>query len=109
MIQIRQGILSNSWNLVSLADITASNFKFLHKKCEGLRNITFEYFQSYTSSLIATKGETIFNRNYILYYVNTTDKANTDLSFYRNELQTAKSFISRLHILVENKMYFLTS
>ncbi len=37
----RQGILSNRRNLVSLADITASNFRFLNKKCEGLRNITF--------------------------------------------------------------------
>ncbi len=55
-----------------------------------------EYFQSYTSSLHATNG----------------DKVNTNLSFYRNELQTAKSilytkcrtFISGLHILAENKI-----
>ncbi len=99
-------------NLVSQADITAFNFKFLHEKFEGLRNITFEYFQSYTSSLLATNGDAIFNKNYLLYYVNTVDKVNTDLSFYRNELQTAKSilytkcrtFISGLHILAENKI-----
>ncbi len=51
-----QVTLSNRRNLVSLADNTASNFKFLHEKFEGLRNITFEYFQSYTSFLIATNG-----------------------------------------------------
>ncbi len=38
----RQGILSNRRNLVSLADITASNFKLLREKFEGLRNMTFE-------------------------------------------------------------------
>ncbi len=74
--------------------------------------MTFEYFQSYTNSLLATNVDTIFNRNYLLYYVNTVDKVNTNLSFYRNELQTAKSilytkcrtFISGLHILAENKI-----
>ncbi len=74
--------------------------------------MTFEYFQSYTSSLLATNGDAIFNKNYLLYYVNTVDKVNTDLSFYKNELQTAKSilytkcrtFISGLHILAENKI-----
>ncbi len=51
-----QVTLPNRRNLVSLADNTASNFKFLHEQFEGLRNITFEYFQSYTSFLIATNG-----------------------------------------------------
>ncbi len=55
--------------------------------------MTFEYFQSYTNSLLATNGDAIFNRNYLPYYVNTVDKVNTDLSFYRNELQTAKSIL----------------
>ncbi len=80
----RQGILSNRRNLVSLADITASNFKFLREKFEGLRNMTFEYFQSYTSSLLATNADAIFNKNYLLYYVNTVDKVNTDLSQVAN-------------------------
>ncbi len=74
--------------------------------------MTFEYFQLYTSSQLATNGDAIFDKKYLLYYVNTVDKVNTDLSFYRNELQTVKSilytksktFISGLHILAENKI-----
>ncbi len=35
----------------------------------------------------------VLYKNYIQYFVNIIDKVNTDLRFYRNELQTAKSIL----------------
>jgi len=106
------GIMTNRRNLVSLADITASNFKDLRKKFVDLRNITWNNFNQHTTDLINTQSDSIFYRNYLLFYIDAIDKVNFDLALYNNKLQTAKSilytkcrtFISGLHTLAENKI-----
>ena len=110
--RFRAGILSNRQNLLSLADITASNFKDLHAKFADLKSITMQNFRHYTESLINTNSDVLFYRNYLLYYIDTLGKVNSDLALYTSRLDTAKSilytkcrtFISGLHTLAENKI-----
>ncbi len=61
----RRGILTNRRSLIDLADITHSNFNKMHQRFIGLANKVSIHFHHFTNSLISSRKDTIFYRNYL--------------------------------------------
>ena len=110
--QFRSGILSNRRNLLSLADVTGSNFRELRTKFAELRNLTDRNYRSLRGSIMNAWRDTTFFRDFILHYINTFDQVNSEFIQYADKLDMAKSilytkcrsFISGLHVLADNKV-----
>ncbi len=66
---ILQDILSNKRNLLSLAEITSSNFKDLHSDLNKLGYDNDIKFDTYLTKLMHTTADSVFYKNYVLYYV----------------------------------------
>ncbi len=62
--------MSNKKYLLSLAEITSSNFKDVRTDIANLRKETNNKFHRYLHKLMHTTADTIFYKNYILHYVN---------------------------------------
>ncbi len=107
----QQNILSNKKYLLSLAEITSSNFKDVRKDIANLKTDTNNNFDGYLHKLMHTTADTIFYKNYILHYVNILHHLDHDLvTYHNNNIKSIKStlhmkcrnLISRLHILARN-------
>ncbi len=108
----QQNILSNKRYLLSLAEITSSNFKDVRSNIAYLKKETNNKFDRYLHRLMHTSADSIFNKNYILHYVNILHYLDTDLVIHNNKIERIKSnlhmkcrnFISSLHILARNRI-----
>jgi hypothetical protein len=110
--EFKQGILMNHKNLLSLADITAMNFR----KLRGDFRILLSYFQnkfaSYGNNMLQIHSQSMYYKRFGIYFTNILQKVNHDLNHYNSKFQTSKSllytkarsFVSGLHILAENKL-----
>ncbi len=107
-----QNILSNKRNLLSLAEITSSNFRDLQSDLKKLKLDNDIKFQSYLTKLRHTKADSVFYKNYVLYYVNILHHLDHHLVAHNNKVERTKSlmhmecrnFISGLHILASNRI-----
>ncbi len=98
----QQNILSNKKYLLSLVEITSSNFKDVRTDNNK--------FHRYLHKLMHTTADTIFYENYILHYVNILHHLDHDLVIHNNKIERIKSnlhlkcrnIISGLHILARN-------
>ncbi len=107
-----QDILSNKWDLLTLAEITSSNFKDLRSDFKTLKSDTDLKFETYLSKLMHTTADGVFYKNYILCYVNILHRIDHDLVIYNNKAECIKSimymkcrnFMSGLHILASSKI-----
>ncbi len=107
----QQNVLSNKKYLLSLAEITSSNFKDV---CTDIANLKTETnkFDRYLHKLIHTTADTIFYKNYILHYVNILHHLDHAIVTNNNKIKHIKStlhmkcrnFISGLHILARNRI-----
>ncbi len=105
----QQNIPSNKKYLLSLAEITSSNFKDVHTDITNLKTETNNRFDRYLHNLMHNTADTIFYNNYILHYVNILHHLYHDLVTH-NKIERIKStlhikcrnFISGLHILARN-------
>ncbi len=103
----QQNILSNKKFLLSLDEITLSNFKDVGTDIANLKTETNHKFDRYLYKLMHTTADTIFYKNYILHYVNILHHLEHDLVTHNNKIKFIKStllmkcrnFISGLHIL----------
>ncbi len=108
----RQNIHSNKCNLLSLAEITSSNFKDVCADLSQLKSDTDSKFDAYLTKLMHTTADAIFYKNYVLYYVNILHRLDHDLVAHNNRIERFKSvlhmkcrnFISGLHILASNRI-----
>ncbi len=108
----RQNILSNKRNLLSLAEVISSNFNDAHADLSQLKSDTDSKFDAYLINVMHTTADAIFNKNYVLYYVNILHCLDHDLIAHNNRIERIKSvfhikcrnFISGLHILASNKI-----
>ncbi len=106
----QQNILSNKKYLLSLAEITSSNFKDVCTDIANWKTDTSNNFDRYLHKLMHTTADTIFYKNYILHYVNILHHLDHDLVTHNNKIERIKStlhmkcrnFISGLHILARN-------
>ncbi len=105
-----QNILSNKRYLLSLAEITSSNFKDVRLDIVNLKSETSNKFEKYLHRLMHTSSDSIFYKNYILHYVNILHHLDYDLVIHNNKIECVKTnlhmkyrnFISGLHILARN-------
>ncbi len=108
----QQNILSNKKYLLSLAEITSSNFKDVRTDIANLKKETKNTFHRYILKLMHTTADTIFYKSYILHYVNILHHLHLDLVIPNNRIKRIKSnlhlkcrnFISGLHILARNRI-----
>ncbi len=106
----QQNILSNKKYLLSLAEITSSNFKDVWTDIANLKKETNNKFHRYLHKLMHTTADTIFYKNYILHYVNILHHLDHDIVIHNNKIECIKSnlhlkcrnLISGLHILARN-------
>ncbi len=107
-----QNILTNKHNLLSLAEITSSNFKDVHADIFELKSDTNKKFDTNLTQLMHTSADSIFYKNYVLYYVNILHHLDHDLVAHNNRIKRIKSilhlkcktFISGLHVLTNNRI-----
>ncbi len=105
----QQNIMCNKKYLLSLAEITSSNFKDVRTDIANLKTETNK-FDRYLHKPMHTTADTIFYKNYILHYVNILHHLDQYLVTYNNKIKCIKSslhmkcrnFISGLHILARN-------
>ncbi len=105
-----QDLLSNKNNLLSLAEITFSNFKDLCSDLQKLKSDTDIKFDTYLTNLMYTSADGVFYKNYLPYYVNILNRIDHDLVAHNNKVERIKTtmhmkcrnFISGLHILASN-------
>ncbi len=77
-----------------------------------LKNDTNTKFDAYLTKLMHTSADSIFYKNYVLYYVNIVHHLDHDLVAHNNRIERIKpvlhlkcrNFISGLHVLVNNKI-----
>jgi hypothetical protein len=108
----KQGILTNHKNLLSLADITALNFKKLRGDFTTLRAFVQNKFATYGNNMLHIHSKSMYYNQFGIYFSNILQKVNHDLNHYNSKLQMSKSllytktrsFVSGLHILAENKL-----
>ncbi len=106
-----QKILSNKRNLLSLAEITSSNFKDIRSNLNNLKSDNNIKFDTYLTKLMHI-ADSVFYKNYVLYYVNILHRIDPDLVAHNNKVERMKSllhmkcsnFISGLHILASNQI-----
>ncbi len=97
--------------LLSLAEITSSNFKDIRSDIDNLKANTNRKFDRYLHQLMHTSVDSIFNKNYLLHYVNILHHLDHDLVRH-NKIEHIKTtlhmkcrnFISGLHILNRNQI-----
>jgi hypothetical protein len=110
--EFKQVILTNYRNLLSLADITAINFRKLRGDFTILRSYVQNKFASYGNTMLQIHSQSIYHKHFGIYFTNILQKVNHDLNHYNSKLHTSKSllytkarsFVSGLHILAENKL-----
>ncbi len=108
----QQNFLSNKKYLLSLAEITSSNFKDVRTDIANLKTETNNKFDRYLQKLVHTMVHTIFYKNYILHYVNILHHLDHNLVIHNNKIEHIKStlhmkcrnFISGLHIIARNRI-----
>ncbi len=108
----QQNILSNKIYLLSLAEITSSNFKDVCSDIANLKKETNNKFDRYLHRLMHTSADSIFYKNYILHYMNILHHFVQDLVIYNKKIECINSnlhkkcrnFISGLHILARNRI-----
>ncbi len=106
----QQNILSNKIYLLSLAEITSSNFKDVCSDIANLKKETNNKFDRYLHRLMHTSADSIFYKNYILHYMNILHHLDHDLIIHNNKLESIncnlhmkyRNFISGLPILESN-------
>ncbi len=106
----KQNILSNKRYLLSLVEITSSNFKDVLSDSANLKKETNNKFDRYLHRLMHTSADSIFYKNYILHYVNILHHLDHNLVIHNNKIERINSnlhmkcrnFISGLHILARN-------
>ncbi len=102
-----QNILTNKRNLLSLAEITSSNFKDVCVDISELKSDTNKKIETYLTQLMHTSAHSIFYKNYVLHYVNILDHLEHDIVAHNNRIERIKcilhlkcrTFISGLHVL----------
>ncbi len=107
-----QNILTNRLNMLSLAEITSSNFKNVCANISELNSDTNKRFDTYVTLLMHTSADSIFYKNYFLYYVNILHHLYYDLVAHNNKIERIKSilhlkcktFIFGLHLLANNRI-----
>ncbi len=87
-----QNILTNKRNLLSLAEITFSNFKDVWADISKLKSDTNNKFDTYLTQLMHTSANYIFYKNYALYYVNILHHFDHDLVAYKTRISTIGLF-----------------
>ncbi len=85
-----QNILTNKRNLLSLAEITSSNFKDVHADISELKSDTNKKFDTYLTQLMHTSADSILYKNYVLYYVNILHHLDHDLVAHNNRIERIK-------------------
>ncbi len=108
----QQNMLSNKRCLLSLAEITSSNFKDVRLAIANLKSETNNKFDRYLHRLMHTSSDSFFYKNYILHYVNILHHLCHDLVIHNNKIECIKTnlhmkcrnFISGLHILAKNRI-----
>ncbi len=108
----QQNILSNKIYLLSLAEITTSNFKDVCSDIAKLKFDTNNKFDRYLHRLIQTSADSIFYKNYVLQYINILHHLDHDLVTHNNRIEWIKTslhmkcrnFISGLHILAKTQI-----
>ncbi len=108
----RQNILSKKRYLFSLAEITSSKFKDLYSNLNNLKSDNDMKFDTYLTKLMHTTTDSVFYKNYVLYYVNILHHIDHDLVAHNNKIERMKSllhmkcrnFISGLQIPANNKI-----
>ncbi len=108
----QQNILSNKRYLLSLPEITLSNFKDVCLAIAYLKSETNNKFDRYLHRLMHTSSDFIFYKNYILHYVNILHHLDHDLVIHNNKIECIKTnlhmkcrnFISGLHTLAKNRI-----
>ncbi len=106
----KQNILSNKRYLLSLVEITSSNFKDVLSDSANLKKETNNKFDRYLHRLMHTSADSIFYKNYILHYVNILHHLDHNLVIHNNKIERINSnlhmkcrnLISGLHILARN-------
>ncbi len=92
--------------------ITSSNFKDVHADISELKSDTNNKFDTYLTQLMHTSADSIFYKNYVLYYINVLHHLDHDLVAHYNRIERIKSvlhlkcrnFIFGLHILANNRI-----
>ncbi len=108
----QQNILCNKRYLLSLAEITSSNFKDVCSDITNLKKETNNKIVRYLHRLMHTSTDSILYKNYILHYMNILHHLDHDLVIHNNKIERIKSnlhmkcrnFISGLHILARNRI-----
>ncbi len=110
--QFQQNVLSNKRYLLSLAEITSSNFKDVRSEIATLKADTNRKFDRYLHKLMHTSADSIFYKNCLLHYVNILDHLDHDLVRQNNRIERIKTtlhmkcrnFVSGLHLLARNQI-----
>ncbi len=108
----QKNILSNQKYLLSLAEITFSNFKDICSDIFQLKSDTNNKFDAYLHKPMDTTADSIFYKNYVLHYVNILHHLDHNLLTHNNRIERIKTslhmkcrnFISDLHILAKNQI-----
>ncbi len=98
--------------MLSLAEITSSNFKDLQSDLNKLKSDNDIKFDTYLTKLMHTTADNVFYKNYVLHYANILHQQDYNLVAHNNKVERMKSllhmkclhFISGLHILASNKV-----
>ncbi len=83
-----QNILTNKLNLLSLAEITSSNFKDVRADISELKSDTNNKFDTYLTQVMHTSANYIFYKNYALYCVNILHHLDHDLVTHNNRIKS---------------------
>ncbi len=108
----QQNILSNKKHLLSLAEITSSNFKDICSDISKLKSDTNDNFDAYSHKFMYTTADSIFYKKYLLHYVNILHHLDHDLVTHYNRIERIKTalhmkcrnFISGLYIFARNQI-----
>ncbi len=87
----QQNILSNKKHLLSLAEITSSNFKDICSDISQLKSDTNNRFDAYLHKLMHTTADSIFYKNYVLHYVNILHHLDHDLVTHNTRIDCFKN------------------
>ncbi len=104
--------MSNKRYLISLAEITSSNFKDVRSDIAKLKSNTNNKFDRYLHRLMYTSADSIFHKKYVLHYINILHHLDYDLVTHNNRIECIKTslhmkyrnFISGPHIIAKNQI-----
>jgi hypothetical protein len=91
--EFKQGILTNHRNLLSLADITAINFRKVCADFTILRKYVQNKFASYGDTILQIHAQSMYHKRFGIYFTNILQKVNHDLNHYNSKLHTSKSLL----------------